>query len=95
MTVPSFSKAHGNCLFQISNELVILNILKLTGESNNNQAWEKLRVEIIKVINWFIEFLDGYHLVWAKKYVGLKASGEEEIQAPSIKKVSLPYFTTD
>lgn len=89
------SKAHGNCLFPMSNDSVILDILNLTGESNNEQAWEKLREDIKKVINWFIEFLDGYHLVWAQKYVGLKASDEEEIPAPSIKNVSLPYFTTD
>ncbi len=87
------SKAHGNCLFPISNELVILNILNLTGKSNNDEAWKKLHEDFKKVINWFIEFLDGYHLVCAQNYVGLKAS-EEEIPAPSIKNVSLPYFTT-
>ena len=31
----------------------------------------------------------------AQKYGCLKASDEEEIPAPSIKNVSLPYFTTD
>jgi hypothetical protein len=89
------SKAHGNCLFPISNELVILDILNLTGESNNKQAWEKLHEDIKKVINWFIDFLNDYHLVCAEQYLDLKASDEEEIPAPSIKKVSLPYFTTD
>lgn len=89
------SKAHGNCLFPMSNESVILDILNLTGESNNKQAWEKLHEDIKKVINWFIDFLNDYHLVCAEEYLGLKACGEEEIPAPSIKNVSLPYFTTD
>ena len=89
------SKAQGNCLFQMSNESVILDILNLTGESNNKQAWERLREDIMKVINWFIDFLNDYHSVCAKQYLGLKACGQEEIPAPSIKNVYLPYFTTD
>lgn len=89
------SKAQGNCLFPMSNESVILDILQLTGESNNRQAWKKLRVDIKKVINWFINFLNDYHLVCAEQYLGLKACGQEEIPAPSIKNVYLPYFTTD
>jgi len=88
------SKAHGNCLFPMSNDSVILDILNLTGEPDNEQAWKKLHGDFKKVINWFIDFLDGYHLAWAQKY-GCLASDEEEVPAPSIKNVSLPYFTTD
>ena len=86
---------HGNCLFPVSNESVILEILHLTGASNNDEAWKKLREDFKKVINWFIDFLNDYHLVCAEEYLGLKACDEEEIPAPSIKNVSLPYFTTD
>lgn len=89
------SKAHGNCLFPMSNESVILDVLHLTCESNNDEAWKKLREDFKKVINWFIDFLNDYHLVCTEEYLGLKACDEEEIPAPSIKNVSLPYFTTD
>ncbi len=88
------SKAYGNCLFPLSNVCVINGILQLTGASDMEEAWKKLHEDCKKVINWFIEFLDGYYLVWAQKY-GCLASDEEEVPAPSIKNVFLPYFTTD
>ena len=89
------SKSLGNCLFAVSNESVIFEILNLTGASNNHEAWENLRENIMKVINWFIDFLNDYHLKCAKQYLDLKVCSEEEIHAPSIKNVYLPYFTTD
>ena len=88
------AKAHGNCLFPVSNESVIRDILQLTGESSDKQAWEKLHGDIKKVINWFIDFLNDYHLKCAKHYLDLKVCSEEVIPAPSIKNVYLPYFTT-
>lgn len=89
------SKAYGNCLFPLSNVCVINGILQLTNASDMDEAWKKLHEDCKKVINWFIDFLNDYHLVCAEEYLGLKACGEEEIPAPSIKNVSLPYFTTD
>lgn len=88
-------KAHGNCLFPVSNAFVIGRILKLTGASDINEAWMKLLVDFNKVINWFIDFLNDYHLKCSKHYLDLKLCSEEEIPAPSIKNVSLPYYTTD
>lgn len=89
------SKSLGNCLFAVSNESVILETLELTGASNNDQAWENLHENIKNVINWFIDFLNDYHLKCAKEYLDLKICSKEEIPAPSIKNVYLPYFTTD
>jgi hypothetical protein len=82
----------GNCIFSMSNILVIFAILKNTGIHNTDEAIGKLLSDITKVTGWFSNFLGRCLLIFTEKHLGLKSQTVEIPEPSPISKITLPFF---
>ena len=86
------SELFGNCVFSMSNALITLSILRLTKSSDTQKAMDKWVREIIKVSQWFGEFLGGCMRVFARRHSEFNYSDVEIPEPPHVNEVTLPYF---
>jgi hypothetical protein len=84
--------AHGNCFYSISHILVMYAILKSTGLSNIDGAMKKVLHEMLQVTRWFVDFLGGCLLVFARRHLGFEHAEVEIPDPPDINEIDLPYF---
>ena len=87
-----FSDLFGNCVFSMSNVLLMLSILKNTGLYSREEAMKKFLSDVTKVTGWFSNFLGRYLLVFTEKHLGLKSQTVEIPEPSPISKITLPFF---
>lgn len=83
---------YGNCVFSMSNVLVIFAILKFTGITDTEMAMKKLLGDITKVTKWFGHFLGRFLWVFAGEHLGWKSTKVDIPEPPDINEVVLPFF---